>query len=171
MAPNRRRVSTIVATSFLASGPAPANEGTGSPLAFLPTDLYAQKIVQYKYGISDELGDAAVAAELETGDREVSIDAAKSHIVLRVVRMSIGAAVVLAGLAMMLLPGPGVLAIAGGLFILAKDVAWADRLLQHLRKKVPGIPEDGKIPRSQIITMSVMGLGAVAASAWWFLLR
>ena len=85
--------------------------------------------------------------------------------------MTLGVVVLLLGVAMMVLPGPGVLAIAGGLFILAKDVAWADRLLQHLRKRVPGIPDDGKIPRSQIITMSVMGLGAVLISAWWFLLR
>ena len=134
-------------------------------------EAYTAPIVQYKYGISDELGDAAVAAELETGAREVSVEDAKSHIVIRVVRMAIGMAVVVAGIAMMVLPGPGVLAISGGLFILAKDVAWADRLLQHLRKKVPGIPDDGKIPRSQIITMSVMGLAALAASGWWFFLR
>ena len=85
--------------------------------------------------------------------------------------MTLGFAVLLAGVAMMVLPGPGVFAIAGGLFILSRDVAWADRLLQKLRKRVPGIPEDGKIPRSQIITMSVMGLATVAASIWWFFLR
>ena len=127
--------------------------------------------MQQDYGISEKLSVAAVAAELETGVREETIAEARAHIAVRVARMSLGSVVVLLGLAMLVLPGPGVLAIAGGLFILAKDVAWADRLLQHLRKKVPGIPDDGKIPRSQIVTMSVMGLGAVAVSSWWFLVR
>ena len=127
--------------------------------------------MQHKYGISDKLSDAAVEAELETGEREATVAAAKAHIAVRVIRMTVGTAVIILGIAMMVLPGPGVLAIAGGLFILAKDVAWADRLLQNLRKKVPGIADDGKIPRSQIITMAVMGLGAIAVSAWWFLIR
>lgn len=119
----------------------------------------------------EELEQAAIDAELATGEREKTREAARSHVVVRIARMALGFAVLIAGVAMMVLPGPGVLAIAGGLFILAPDVAWADRLLQQLRKRVPGIPEDGKIPRSQIITMSVMGLGAVAASVWWFFLR
>jgi len=127
--------------------------------------------VQHEYGISEKLSVAAVAAEFETGEREETVAEAKAHIAVRVARMTLGSVIVILGVAMLVLPGPGVLAIAGGLFILAKDVAWADRLLQHLRKKVPGIPDDGKIPRSQIVTMAVMGLGAVAVSIWWFAIR
>jgi len=127
--------------------------------------------VQHEYGMSEKLSGAAVAAEFETGEREETVQEAKAHIAVRVARMTLGIVIVILGVAMLVLPGPGILAIAGGLFILAKDVAWADRLLQHLRKKVPGIPDDGKIPRSQIVTMSVMGLGALAISAWWFLIR
>ncbi len=127
--------------------------------------------MQHEYGISEKLSEAAIAAELATGEREETIAEARAHLAVRVARMTLGSVVVLLGTAMLVLPGPGVLAIAGGLFILAKDVAWADRLLQRLRQKVPGIPDDGKIPRSQIVTMSVMGLGAVAVSLWWFLLR
>ena len=140
-------------------------------LAISPNGLYAHQIVQQVYGISEKLSVAAVAAELETGEREETVAEARAHIAVRVGRMTLGFVVLLLGAAMLVLPGPGVLAIAGGLFILAKDVAWADRLLQHLRRRVPGIPDDGKIPRAQIITMSVMGLGAVLISAWWFLLR
>ena len=127
--------------------------------------------MQHEYGISEKLSVAAVAAEFETGEREETVAEAKAHIAVRVARMTLGSVIVILGVAMLVLPGPGVLAIAGGLFILAKDVAWADRLLQHLRKKVPGIPDDGKIPRSQIVTMAVMGLGAVAVSIWWFAIR
>jgi uncharacterized protein (TIGR02611 family) len=121
--------------------------------------------------MSEKLSVAAVAAEFETGEREETVQEARAHIAVRIARMTLGVVIVILGVAMLVLPGPGVLAIAGGLFILAKDVAWADRLLQHLRKKVPGIPDDGKIQRSQIVTMSVMGLGTLAISAWWFLIR
>ncbi len=127
--------------------------------------------MQDDYGLSEKLSVAAVAAEFETGEREETVQEARANIAVRVARMTLGFVVVILGVAMLVLPGPGILAIAGGLFILAKDVAWADRLLQHMRKKVPGIPDDGKIPRSQIVTMSVMGLGALAVSAWWFLIR
>jgi|TARA_B110000211_G_C13864708_1_gene458142 uncharacterized protein (TIGR02611 family) len=127
--------------------------------------------VRYEDGMSEGFSEAAIAAEFETGEREETVELARAHIATRLARMTLGTVVVILGVAMLVLPGPGILAIAGGLFILAKDVAWADRLLQHLRKKVPGIPDDGKIPRSQIVTMSVMGLGALAVSAWWFLIR
>lgn len=119
----------------------------------------------------DDLEQAAIDAELASGAREETREQARSHVIVRIARMTLGFAVLLAGLAMMVLPGPGVFAIAGGLFILSRDVAWADRLLQRLRKKVPGIPEDGKIPRGQIITMAVMGLATIVASVWWFFLR
>ncbi len=113
------------------------------------------------------LAEAAIEAEYETGEHEATEQEARSHIAIRVARMSLGLSVVILGIAMMVLPGPGVLAIAGGLFILAKDVAWADRLLRTLRRKVPGIPDDGKIPRSQVATMTTMTLGAVALSTWF----
>lgn len=85
--------------------------------------------------------------------------------------MSLGLFVVILGIVLLPLPGPGWLVIAGGLFILSKDVAWADRLLRYVCKKVPGIPEDGKIPRSSIITMSAVTGAAVALSLWWTLGR
>ncbi len=122
-------------------------------------------------GISEGLVNAAVEAEFATGEREATVEAAKAHIAIRVARIGLGSTIVVLGLAMLVLPGPGVFAIAGGLFILAKDIAWADRLLQRLRKKVPGVPSDGRIPRSQVITMLVMAAATLALSAWWFLLR
>lgn len=127
--------------------------------------------MQHEDGISEKLKAAAVAAEFDTGEREETVAEARAHIAVRLARMTLGGIIVILGIAMLVLPGPGVLAIAGGLFILAKDVAWADRLLQYLRKRVPGIPDDGKIPRSQIVTMAVMALGAIAVSIWWFLIR
>ncbi len=115
----------------------------------------------------DRIEDAAIQAELETGEREESIEEAKSNALVRVARMTLGFIVVIIGIAALPLPGPGWLIIAGGLTILSKDVAWADRLLRYIRKRVPGIPEDGKIPRSSMVTIAFVTLAAVAASLWW----
>lgn len=115
----------------------------------------------------DRIEEAAIKAEFETGEREESVEEAKSHALVRLGRMTLGFGVVILGIILMPLPGPGWLIVAGGLTILAKDVAWADRALRYIRKRVPGIPEDGKIPRSSKITMAVMTLAAVAASLWW----
>jgi hypothetical protein len=46
-----------------------------------------------------------------------------------------GFAVILAGAAMLVLPGPGVLVIIGGLAILATEYVWAQRLLKIAREK------------------------------------
>ena len=121
--------------------------------------------------LTHAVSDAALAAEFEITEHDETAEEARAHVAIRLARISLGLAVVILGIAMMVLPGPGALAIAGGLFILAKDVAWADRLLLKLRKKVPGIPDDGGIPRSQMVTMATMTLGALAASAWWTWLR
>jgi uncharacterized protein (TIGR02611 family) len=46
-----------------------------------------------------------------------------------------GFAVLLAGVAMLVLPGPGVLVIIGGLAILATEYVWAQRLLATAKEK------------------------------------
>lgn len=120
-----------------------------------------------KSSFVDELKEAAIAAEFETGEREATVEEAQSHALVRFARMGFGFLVVIVGIIALPLPGPGWLIIAGGLTILSRDVAWADRLLRYIRKKVPGIPEDGKIPRSSLITMAVVTLAAVAVSLWW----
>lgn len=52
----------------------------------------------------------------------------------RVVIIVIGATVVLLGVALLVLPGPGTLVILGGLAILATEVVWARRLLRKARR-------------------------------------
>lgn len=46
-----------------------------------------------------------------------------------------GAAMLAAGAAMLVLPGPGILVILAGLAVLATEYAWAHRLLTHLRER------------------------------------
>ncbi len=58
--------------------------------------------------------------------------------------MTAGSLLLVAGVFMLVLPGPGWLAIAGGLAILAKDVAWAERALERVRTRLPA-DEDGSV--------------------------
>ncbi len=116
---------------------------------------------------TDRIADAAIQAEFDTGEREDTIEEARANALVRVARMTFGFLVVIIGIIALPLPGPGWLIIAAGLTILSKDVAWADRLLRYIRKRVPGVPEDGKIPRSTLVTMFLITGAAVAVSLWW----
>ena len=73
----------------------------------------------------------------------------------------------LTGVWPLLLPGPGLPVLAIGLAILARDVAWADRLLGHVTARIPK-GEDGGISRAAIVTMVVGGLAGILFSVWWF---
>ncbi len=114
--------------------------------------------------------EAAIEAEFETGFREETREEARRGVVTRLLRMTAGTIVTILGVIMMPLPGPGLLIVAIGLGILSRDVAWADRLLQIVRRRLPS-DNDGRIPRSSIVTMIVLGLAGVATSTWWVFLR
>lgn len=108
----------------------------------------------------EKFEDAAVQAEYQTGEREGSEAEARAHIAVRIARMTFGFFLVILGIILMPLPGPGGVIVAAGLVVLSKDVAWADRALRWMRKRTPGIPEDGKIPASTIIVSVMMMVAA-----------
>ena len=114
--------------------------------------------------------EAAIEAEFETGYREAPREEARRGVVTRLLRMTSGSLVTIIGVIMMPLPGPGLLIVAVGLGILSRDVAWADRLLQIVRKRLPS-DSDGRLPRSSIVTMTVLALAGVAFSIWVTFLR
>ncbi len=58
-----------------------------------------------------------------------------THVAKRVVIAVFGGAVLVAGLLMLVLPGPGVVAIIAGLAILATEFSWAERRLSDARAK------------------------------------
>ena len=55
--------------------------------------------------------------------------------VQRAARIAGGFALLGAGTAMLVLPGPGVLAILGGLTLLEKDIPWAKRVTDRIKPK------------------------------------
>lgn len=62
----------------------------------------------------------------------------------RVVILVVGCTVVAAGIAMLVLPGPGFVAIIAGLAILATEFAWAQRYLEKAREKAAQGVDVGK---------------------------
>lgn len=128
------------------------------------TSTYADDLSERFSEFGDRLEEAAVKAEYRTGVHEATEEDAKAHIVVRLARMTAGFITVIIGIALLPLPGPGWVVIAGGLVILAQDFEWAEKTLRYVRRKAPGIPEDGKIPLSSWISMAVvMGLAIGAA--------
>ena len=60
----------------------------------------------------------------------------------RMARIGTGIALLAAGTAMLVLPGPGLLTVAGGLAVLGRDAGWAARISEWLRSCTwsPGAP-------------------------------
>lgn len=93
----------------------------------------------------------------------------------RVVRAAVvlaGFVVVLVGLAMIPLPGPGLLVIAAGLAVLALEFVWAERLLERSLEQAQIAQEKAaQTTRGQRILGAIAALLAVAACVlavlWW----
>ena len=118
----------------------------------------------------DALERAAIEAELETGRREETEQEAKRHILIRIGRIIAGSLVCLAGLAMIVLPGPGFVVLAIGLAILAQDVPFARRLLDKVRARIPSDAE-GNISKPVLFGGLAVTVVALGASIWWTFLR
>ena len=92
--------------------------------------------------------------------------------IVRVVVAIFGFLVVLAGLAMLVLPGPGLLVIAIGLGILALEFVWAERLLERTVDKMDEAADAVKRSsrKQQALGVALLALGAaglVAAAVLW----
>ena len=104
-------------------------------------------------------------------DLETIADPAERSFPVRILRFVLGIHVIIAGIIMMLIPGPAIITVIAGLVLISPEVPAAERLVVWLRKKTPGIPDDGTIPKSAWITMAGMGVIGIAGSAWWYLIR
>lgn len=87
----------------------------------------------------------------------------------RIVVGVIGTAVVLGGIALIPLPGPGWLIVFAGLALLSTEFAWAGRLLDFAREKVRGWTD--WVTRQSVLVRASIGLGsllAVSAAVWLY---
>lgn len=57
----------------------------------------------------------------------------------RLTRIVVGFTVLALGVALLVLPGPGILIIAGGLMILGAEFVWARRLLDRFKAQVQAV--------------------------------
>lgn len=81
------------------------------------------------------------------------------------------------GVAALVLPGPGLLLLALGLWVLAKNYQWADRLLDPVKRAAYRGAAEGVKTWPRIILSTVLALGLIAigivwgirpaAPAWW----
>lgn len=69
-------------------------------------------------------------------------------------------AILLAGVAMLALPGPGVLVILVGLFVLASEFAWAERVLDRTTSKAAGVATKATEDRRGQLLL------AIVSTAW-----
>ena len=120
--------------------------------------------------LRERLREAAIEAEYETGVREDTEEQARASIHIRLARMSLGFLLLVAGVLMLALPGPGWLTIAAGLAILSKDVAWAERALDRVRRRLPA-DADGSVDTRVVIGSILVAVVAVAGSIWWYFIR
>lgn len=109
--------------------------------------------------------DAALEAERQTGPPEGTEEEVRRNVIARLARAGVGFALVLVGIVLLPLPGPGWLLIILGLSLL--PYSWAERTVRLIRRKIPGVPEDGVIPVHTWIIIVVLVAGAVAVSLVW----
>jgi len=119
-----------------------------------------------KASLEARIADAAIEAERATGEREETVSEARARVAVRLLRMGAGSALLGVGVVMLVLPGPGWLMIALGLGVLARDVAWAERALERVRRRLPTDGE-GKLSHATIATMVVIALATTAGTLWW----
>jgi hypothetical protein len=118
----------------------------------------------------EEVRRAAIEAELETGRREETVEAARDAIHIRLARMAFGWALLIGGVAMLALPGPGLVTIGFGLAVLARDFVWAERTLERIKHRLPQ-DESGDVHPRLIAFSVVMFVAATAGAVWWYLIR
>ena len=72
-----------------------------------------------------------------------------THLALKLVVLLVGGALVVAGVVMLVLPGPGVAAILLGLVVLASEYAWAQRLRDPLWARASSVVDAVRRRRRQ----------------------
>ena len=84
----------------------------------------------------------------------------------------LGFTVVLIGLAMLVLPGPGLLVIAAGLGMLALEFAWAERVLERTLERMTEtssrVRRLSRLEQAVSLAAGLAALGALVAVASYF---
>ncbi len=82
----------------------------------------------------------------------------------------VGATIIIIGIILLPLPGPGWLIIFAGLFVLSTEFEWAERLLEFARDKVRAWTD--WVKRQSLVVRGLIGLGClliVAGAVWGYI--
>ena len=93
-----------------------------------------------------------------------------THVAWQAGVLLVGFGLVGAGVAMLVLPGPGWAAIILGLVVLASEYAWARRLLDPVRrwaKRAADAALDPRARRRNLLILSALAIVLVAGVAWY----
>jgi hypothetical protein len=81
----------------------------------------------------------------------------------------LGWGLILAGIAGLVLPGPGLLGIFAGLVILSQQYDWAERRVEPVKKKALGGASDAVQTWPRIVVALGAALVSIAFGVYWFL--
>jgi hypothetical protein len=80
----------------------------------------------------------------------------------------LGWVLVLAGIAALVLPGPGLLLLLAGLVVLSQEYEWAERRVEPVKKKAFDVAQAGVSTYPRILLSLLGGLGLMALGVvWW----
>jgi uncharacterized protein (TIGR02611 family) len=91
----------------------------------------------------------------------------KRSTVKRIVLEVVGWLLVVAGIAALVLPGPGLLMLFAGLVILSQEYEWAERRLEPVKRKALQGAAEGVENWLRITMSTVLGLGLIACGVLW----
>jgi uncharacterized protein (TIGR02611 family) len=118
-------------------------------------------------------GRRARAAETARATRERIRRRRTLDATYRAIVLIVGVLVALAGVAMLVLPGPGWVVIFVGVAILASEYAWAHRLLQRVKGWAERAKRTALDPQRRRRNQAFAGVGLVGVvlSAWAYVAR
>lgn len=85
----------------------------------------------------------------------------------RLVLEILGWGLVLLGIAALVLPGPGLLMLVGGLIILSQQYEWAERRLEPLKEKALRGAAEGVETWPRILASTTLAVGLIACGVLW----
>ncbi|HWT56089.1 MAG TPA: PGPGW domain-containing protein [Candidatus Microsaccharimonas sp.] len=89
------------------------------------------------------------------------------HHARRIILEGLGWLLVVVGIAALVLPGPGLLALFAGLALLATQYEWAERRLEPVRKAALKTAADGVKTWPRICLSTLFSLGLIALGVMW----
>jgi uncharacterized protein (TIGR02611 family) len=92
------------------------------------------------------------------------------HVTWQITVLTIGTAIICAGLAMLVLPGPGWAAIFVGLAVLSTEFLWAERLLGWTKRQARTAAHRALDPRHRRRNQAIFAVIVLALvlGSWWY---